>query len=101
MAKKSKIAKNDRRMRMAAHYAPLRKELKAIIQDQSATEEAKEEAWMRLRALPRDSNPNRIRRRCQFTGRPRGNYRKFGICRVTFREMALLGQIPGVKKASW
>ena len=101
MAKTSKIARNQRRMRLAEHYRAQRKELKEIIRSPSSTEEAREEAYARLRALPRDSNPNRIRKRCLVTGRPRGNYRKFGICRVTFREMALEGQIPGVRKASW
>lgn len=101
MAKTSKIAKNAQRKRLVAKYADLRKELKEVIRSPNASEEDKDAAWAKLRSLPRDSNPNRIRNRCQFTGRPRGNYRKFGISRVVFRDMALRGEIPGVKKASW
>ena len=101
MAKTSKIAKNEQRKRLVAKYRELRKQLKEIIVSPHASEDDKAEAWTKLRSLPRDSNPNRVRNRCQFTGRPRGNYRKFGISRVVFREMALMGQIPGVKKASW
>ena len=101
MAKKSAVEKNNRRKRIVAKYAALRKELKATIASQSASEDERENAWIKLRSLPRDANPNRVRLRCQFTGRSRGNYRKFGICRVTLREMALAGEIPGLKKASW
>ena len=54
-----------------------------------------------LRRLPRDINPNRIRNRCLLTGRPRAYLRKFGISRVTFRELSLLAEVPGVRKASW
>jgi small subunit ribosomal protein S14 len=101
MAKTSKIAKNEQRIRMVAKYATKRKELKEIISSPHASDEDKDTAWAMLRALPRDSNPNRVRNRCQFTGRPRGNYRKFGVSRIVFRNMALRGEIPGVKKASW
>ena len=101
MAKKSSIEKNARRMKTVAKYAKLRQELKATIRSQSASEDEKEMAWAKLRSLPRDANPNRVRLRCQFTGRSRGNYRKFGICRVMLREMALNGEIPGLQKASW
>ena len=101
MAKTSKLAQNRKRIRLTAKYAELRKELKEIIRQPNSTDDARDAAWAKLRSLPRDSNPNRIRNRCQFTGRPRGNYRKYGISRIVFREMALNGQIPGVKKASW
>lgn len=101
MAKTSKLAKNEKRKALVAKYASLRKELKETIRSPNSSDEEKEIAYSRLRALPRDSNPIRIRNRCQFTGRPRGNYRKFGISRIQFREMALRGEIPGVKKASW
>jgi small subunit ribosomal protein S14 len=101
VAKKSAIEKNERRRQLAAKYAALRAQLKAVIRDPSASDDAKGEAWTRLRALPRNSNPNRVRNRCQFTGRSRGNYRKFGLCRMAFRDLALRGQIPGVRKASW
>ncbi len=101
MAKTSKIQKNDGRRRLVAKYAERRKALKAILQDAKASDEAKDDARARLAALPRDSNPNRVRNRCRLTGRPRANYRKFGISRIAFRELALLGEIPGVRKASW
>ncbi len=101
MAKTSKIQTNLRKMRTVERFAAKRAALKAIIDDQSKSEDEQWEARLRLQALPRDANPNRVRMRCGMTGRPRGNYRKFGICRVTFRELALLGEIPGVRKASW
>lgn len=101
MAKTSKIQTNLRKMRTVERFAAKRAALKAIIDDQSKSEDERWEARLRLQALPRDANPNRVRMRCGLTGRPRGNYRKFGICRVTFRELALLGEIPGVRKASW
>lgn len=84
-----------------AKYADRRAALKAILRDPKSTDEQKDDARARLAALPRDANPNRIRNRCLLTGRPRANYRKFGISRITFRELALLGEIPGVRKASW
>ena len=101
MAKTSKIQKNDERRRIVAKYAERRKALKDIIRSSKSTDEEKDEARAKLQALPRDANPNRVRNRCQLTGRPRANYRQFGICRIAFRELALLGEIPGVRKASW
>ncbi len=101
VAKTSKIQKNDLRRQMVAKYAERRAALKAVLRDQKSSDEEKDDARARLAALPRDSNPNRVRNRCLLTGRPRANYRKFGICRIAFRELALLGEIPGVRKASW
>ena len=101
MAKKSKLEKNERRRILVARYAPIRRELKAVIQSTSSSEEQKDAAYAKLRALPRDSNPNRIRLRCQFTGRPRGNYRKFKLSRIALRDLATRGQIPGMVKSSW
>ncbi|MDZ4681903.1 MAG: 30S ribosomal protein S14 [Saprospiraceae bacterium] len=89
MAKKSIIAREKKRERLVAKYATLRKQLKA------------EGNWDELDKLPRDSNPIRLHNRCQLTGRPKGYMRKFGLCRVKFREMALDGKIPGITKASW
>ncbi|MFB4163973.1 30S ribosomal protein S14 [Alteribacillus sp. JSM 102045] len=89
MAKKSKIAKEKKRQAMVKKYAEKRKELK---------EKGDYEA---LRHLPRDSSPTRLQNRCEVTGRPRGYMRKFGMSRITFRELAHKGQIPGVKKSSW
>ena len=89
MARKSLIARERKRERMVAKYAEKRAALKA-----AGDYEA-------LDALPRNSNPIRLHNRCGLTGRPKGYMRKFGLCRVKFREMALNGKIPGVRKASW
>lgn len=82
-------ARERKRERLVARYAAKRKALK----------EAGD--WDGLQKLPKNSSPVRLHNRCQLTGRPRGYMRQFGISRVTFREMALEGKIPGVKKASW
>ncbi len=89
MARKSVIAREAKRAKMAAKYEKLRKQLK------------EEGRWDELDKLPRNSNPIRLHNRCKLTGRPKGYMRQFGICRVKFREMALEGKIPGVTKASW
>lgn len=101
MAKKSKIAKNDQRRALVERYAARRAELREVLKSVSASPEEKEAARAKLMKLPRDVNPNRIRNRCLLTGRPRAIYRKFGISRVMFRELSLMGEIPGVRKASW
>lgn len=101
MAKTSTLARNARRRRTAAKYAEKRKSLKAIIEDSKKPIEERDAARVKLSALPRDANPVRIRNRCMLTGRSRGNYRKFGLCRNQFRAFALRGEIPGVRKASW
>lgn len=82
-------ARERKRQRTVAKYAAKRKALKAAGD------------WEGLQKLPKDASPVRLHNRCQLTGRPRGYMRQFGISRVTFREMALSGKIPGVKKASW
>ncbi|MDG1381751.1 MAG: 30S ribosomal protein S14 [Flavobacteriales bacterium] len=89
MAKESMKARERKRERMVARYAAKRKALK----------EAGD--WDGLQKLPKNASPVRLHNRCQLTGRPRGYMRQFGLSRVTFREMALEGKIPGVKKASW
>lgn len=101
MAKKSKVAKNEQRIKMAAKYKELRIELKAAIKNPKTSPEDRMAAVARLRKLPRDANPNRIMNRCSVTGRPRAVYRKFGLSRITLREMASEGLIPGMTKASW
>lgn len=89
MAKKSIIAREHKRERLVAKFADLRKKLK---------EEGNYDA---LDQLPRNASPVRLHNRCKLTGRPKGYMRKFGICRVKFRQMALDGKIPGVTKCSW
>ncbi len=101
MAKESSIAKNERRKRVVAKYAERRATLRAIAQDMSRPQEERAQAREDLALLPRDANPNRVRNRDLTTGRPRGYIRHFGLSRITFREMALKGLLPGVRKASW
>jgi small subunit ribosomal protein S14 len=101
MAKKSSVEKNKRRERMAKQFAGKRNRLKAIAIDESLTAEERFEARLKLAELPRNSSPNRVRLRCELTGRSRGNYRKFKLCRIKLRELASIGQIPGMIKASW
>jgi small subunit ribosomal protein S14 len=89
MAKESVKARQRKRERLVAQYSAKRTALKAAGE------------WQKLDELPRNSSPVRLKNRCQLTGRPKGYMRYFGISRVTFREMALNGKIPGVTKASW
>ena len=101
MAKISKIVKNEQRKKMVAQYAVRSAELKKIINNPNSTPEQVDEAMMKLQKLPRNASPIRVRNRCAMTGRPRAVYRKFGIARTAFRDLALQGQIPGVVKSSW
>lgn len=101
MAKKSKIAKNKQRRKIAAKYEDKLAELKAIIKDPNVDQEEKRLAYRKIRRMPRDASRTRIRNRCHLTGRPRGYYRKFGLSRIALRERALEGELPGVTKASW
>lgn len=101
MAKKSSIEKNEKRKRMVAKYAAKRARLKALANDESLPMEERFLARLKLAELPRDSAPNRVRNRCEVTGRPRGYYRKFRMSRISFRDLAGDGLIPGVIKSSW
>jgi len=89
MAKESMKAREVKRAKLIAKYAEKRAKLK------------EEGDYVGLQKLPRNSNPIRLRNRCMITGRPRGYMRQFGISRITFREMASNGLIPGIRKASW
>jgi len=89
MAKTSSKARQRKRERLVAKYAALRKELK------------EKGDFAALQQLPRNSSPTRLHNRCTMTGRPRGYMRKFGVSRIAFRDLALEGKIPGVRKASW
>lgn len=101
MARKASIVKNNKRIQKAKKYTKYRTELREKAVDQKATDEERFEARKKLQALPRDTNINRAITRCQITGRPRGNYRKFGLSRMIFRNLALEGKLPGITKASW
>lgn len=101
MAKKSSIEKNKRRERMAKRFSAKRAKLKAIAGDRALDMEQRFEAAQKLAELPRNSSRVRVRLRCELTGRSRANYRKFKLCRMALRDLALTGQIPGMVKASW
>ncbi|MBX3298336.1 MAG: 30S ribosomal protein S14 [Acidobacteria bacterium] len=101
MAKISKVVKNERRKDKVALYAERRAALKRIIKDPKSSAADVDAAVLKLQKMPRDASPVRVRNRCSQTGRPRGYLRKFGISRVSLRELALEGQIPGVVKSSW
>jgi small subunit ribosomal protein S14 len=89
MAKKSVVARQKKRLATVEKYAEKRARLKA------------EGKWEELQKLPRNASPVRLHNRCALTGRPRGYMRKFGVCRVVFRELAVEGKIPGIRKSSW
>lgn len=101
MAKKSLIERNNKRLRMAERYRDRRETLKEAAKDDSLSPEERFAARIALAALPRNSSSTRVRLRCTLTGRPRGNYRKFGLSRIALRELASSGQIPGMVKSSW
>ena len=101
MAKKSMIARENKRARTVARFAEKRATLKAILNNQDVSDEEKWDAQVALQKLPRDASPVRQQRRCQITGRPHGVYRKFGLCRNKLREAAMRGDVPGLVKASW
>lgn len=101
MAKKSSIARNDKRRALVAKYASKRAELKAALASPDTTDADFYQAQRKLSKLPRNASPVRIKNRCNITGRPRAFIRRFGMSRLTFRELALQGKIPGVTKSSW
>jgi small subunit ribosomal protein S14 len=101
MAKKSLYERNEKRKRLAQQHASRRQALKRAARDAGTSPEERFAARLKLAELPRNSSKVRIRLRCAMTGRPRGNYRKFGLSRIALRELASSGQIPGMVKASW
>ncbi len=101
MAKTSAIERNMKRMRLAKKYAAKRAHLKDVAKDESLSPEERFTARLKLAQLPRNSAPVRIRLRCELSGRPRGNYRKFKLSRIALRDLASRGQIPGMVKSSW
>ena len=101
MAKLSVINRQQKREETVKQFAPKRAALKAIINDQSISEEDRYQARLKLQALPRNASPTRLRNRCAITGRPRGTYSKFGLGRSKLREIAMRGEVPGMVKASW
>ncbi len=101
MAKLSSIVKNNRRKEKSTRYYKYRTELRDKAVNLKASDEERSEARIKLEKLPRNTSPCRVINRCQLTGRPRGNYKKFGLSRMAFRKLALDGKLPGVTKASW
>jgi small subunit ribosomal protein S14 len=101
MAKKSSIVKNNKKKELAKKFFKYREELRDKAVDFKLSEEERTEARNKLQALPRNTSMIRVTTRCEITGRPRGNYKKFGLSRMAFRELALTGKLPGVTKASW
>ena len=101
MARLSAVIKNNKRLKLAKKTAPKAAELRKKAIDPKLSDEEREAARAKLQKLPRNGNLNRVRNRCELTGRPRGVYRDFKLCRNKFRELANNGLIPGVTKASW
>lgn len=101
MAKLALINREEKRAKLVAKFAAKRAALNAQIKDQSLSEEDRMAARLKLQQLPRNSSPSRQRNRCNLTGRPRGVFRKFGLCRNKLREIAFRGEVPGMTKASW
>jgi small subunit ribosomal protein S14 len=101
MAKKSSIEKNKRRTQLAKQFAGRRARLKAIANNETLSMDERFEARLKLAELPRNSSPNRIRNRCEVTGRPRAFNRKLKMSRIAIRELGSKGLVPGLVKSSW
>ncbi len=101
MAKKSAVEKNEKRKRIVARRGDRRAALRAIVKDKSLPMEERFQAVMKLSQEPRDSSRIRIRNRCELSGRPRGYDRKLRMSRIALRDLASMGQVPGVVKSSW
>ena len=101
MAKKSSIQRNLKRQRLVEKYAAKKAELKKILNDPKTSDEDFFAAQRKLCKIPRNASKIRVRNRCSITGRPRAYIRKFGLSRITFRELALDSKLPGVTKSSW
>ena len=101
MARRAMVVKNARRKKDSEKQLTLRKELRKKVRDEKLSEEERFEAQLKLQRLPRNACENRVRNRCELTGRPRGYYRDFGLSRNVLREWAHEGLLPGVVKSSW
>lgn len=101
MARLSAIIKNNKRKKLAHKNFEKRNEYRKIIKSTTLGADEKILAQIKLQDLPRNSSFTRVRNRCSLTGKPRACYRKFGLSRMKFRELALRGMIPGITKASW
>lgn len=101
MARLSAVIKNKKREKLAKKFGPKAKVLREKALDMKLSDAERDAARLKLQSIPRNGNPNRVRNRCELTGRPRAVYRDFKLCRIKFRELANNGLIPGVTKASW
>ncbi len=101
MAKQALIQRELKRDALVAKFAVKYAEYKAASKDVKKTEDERAAARLALQKMPRNANPTRQRNRCELTGRPRGTFRQFGLARAKIREMAFVGEIPGITKASW
>lgn len=101
MAKRSMIEREKKRAKMVEQYATKRAELKKASVDMSLSYDERMDAMDKLAKLPRNASPVRQRNRCRLTGRPHGVYRKFGLSRNMLRKLAMEGDVPGLRKASW
>ncbi len=101
MTKKSILAREKRRLLLSNKYYFKKVKLKKVISSKSSTQKERWDAIVKLQNMPKDSSYCRRRNRCRQTGRPHGFLRKFGLSRIKFREFAMNGYIPGLKKSSW
>jgi small subunit ribosomal protein S14 len=101
MAKLALKNREAKRAKMVAKYAAKRTELIAIIENVKLSDDERMQARLKLQLLPRNASPVRQRNRCALTGRPRGVFKKFGLCRNKLRDIAMRGEVPGMSKASW
>lgn len=101
MPKLSQKLRDERRSSLIDKHREKRAELRRVLKDANATIDDKLDAQVAFAKLPRNSCPTRLTRRCRITGRARAYYRKFGVSRIALREMALRGELPGVRKSSW
>ncbi len=101
MAKKSMVARENKRAKLAARYAQKRAALKATINDPNTSFDERFDAVQTLAQMPRDGSPVRGQTRCAITGRPHAVYKRFGLCRNKLRELAMKGEIPGLTLSSW
>jgi small subunit ribosomal protein S14 len=101
MAKTSMVERDKKRAKLVKKYASKRAELKRAAVNPKLSLDERMEAQKKLQKLPRDASPSRQRNRCALSGRPRGVYRKFGLCRNKLREATMRGDVPGLRKSSW
>ncbi len=101
MARKCLLERNKKRTKLEVRYRAKREALSAKVHDLSLSPEERMEAVIKLASLPRNASKVRLHNRCEMTGRPRGVYRKFKLCRIKLRDLASEGQIPGMLKSSW